>query len=480
MPRRTPPTATPAPRLRRPVALAVALAVVGGAVAAAAAVFVPGSASQVASAGPESRPAAASPLVETARRTRRRPPGRPELPRVTIVAVGDITLGSTPSLPSGGPGPLLAGVRSELDADVVLGNLETSLTSATGSKCPAREPEDGDGAATTATCFAFRAPPEYARGLARAGFDVLNVANNHSRDFGQAGFAQTVEALRAAGIRVAGGTDQIAFRRAGGVRVAVLGFAPNPGFANLLDLPAARALVRTARREADVVVVTFHGGAEGAEATRVRPGSETFLGMSRGDVVAFAHAVVDAGADLVVGHGPHVLRGMEWYRGRLIAYSLGNFSGYETLNTAGSSGVSAILSVTLREDGTFLEGRVVPIRLVGAGVPIVDRSRLGLRAIRTLSRLDFRRRAVSLERRGLIPGRPPVKLSRRVVRKVQARLAEIGYYEGRRDGRYGLEVEAAVYAFQRDAGVAPSGVYGPETRAALAAALAALEQEAET
>ena len=120
-----------------------------------------------------------------------------------------------------------------------------------------------------------------------------------------------------------------------GTRVAVLGFAPYPWAQSLLDLPAAQALVRKADTWADLVVVTMHAGAEGADHEHVDPGTERFLGESRGNVVAFAHAVVRAGADLVVGSGPHVLRGMEWYRGRLIAYSLGNFVGYGTLNTSG-------------------------------------------------------------------------------------------------------------------------------------------------
>ena len=79
----------------------------------------------------------------------------------------------------------------------------------------------------------------------------------------------------------------------------------------------------------------MHAGAEGSDRAHVEPGPETYLGEPRGDSVAFTHAVVDAGADLVVGSGPHVLRGLEWYRGRLIAYSLGNASGYRTLSTAG-------------------------------------------------------------------------------------------------------------------------------------------------
>ena len=111
------------------------------------------------------------------------------------------------------------------------------------------------------------------------------------------------------------------------------------------------------------MVVTFHGGAEGADKQHVKPGTEMFLGENRGNLMKFSHAVVDAGADLVVGHGPHVLRGMEWRKGRLIAYSLGNFAGHGSLNWDGVLGVSALLRVTLRGDGAWVQGKIVPVRI---------------------------------------------------------------------------------------------------------------------
>ena len=125
--------------------------------------------------------------------------------------------------------------------------------------------------------------------------------------------------------------------------------------------------MKKAAANADVVIVTMHAGAEGADRTHVPPGTETYLGENRGNVVAFSHAVVDSGADVVIGHGPHVLRGMEWYKGRLIAYSLGNFAGYKVFALGGPLSLSGILRVTLRGDGGFDSGTLVPTRLVGAG-----------------------------------------------------------------------------------------------------------------
>lgn len=311
---------------------------------------------------------------------------------VTISATGDIVMGSTPNLPPDGGASFFSGVQGDLAADVVIGNLEGTLSTVGGSKC---------GPAST-SCFAFQTPPSYVRWLQRAGFTVLNLANNHAYDFGPGGQRQTIAALRGAGLRFTGRPGQVTVQDAGGVRVAVVGFAPYPWAASLTDIPAARALVRRAAAAADVVVVVMHAGAEGADRQHVRRGTETFLGENRGDPVRFAHAVVDAGADLVVGSGPHVLRGMEWYNDRLIAYSLGNFAGYKVFSLGGPLSVSGILRVTLRSDGTFETGRLVPTRLVGEGVPALDPTEAAHGIVRTLSRQDFGARGVRVSRDGVL------------------------------------------------------------------------------
>jgi poly-gamma-glutamate capsule biosynthesis protein CapA/YwtB (metallophosphatase superfamily) len=359
-----------------------ALAVVGFAAGAAAAAVLSDGRST------ESLPPTLPPFV-----TDLTPESAPPLlppPTLRIAAVGDITLGRTPSLPDGGPSVLFRSVAPQLKGDIVLGNLETTLATGGYPKC----------AAGTPNCFSFRAPPDYARGLRRAGFTILNLANNHAYDFGASAQAETVKALDRAGIRHTGRPGEIAVLRAGRIRVAVLGFAPYDWAQSLLDLDAARRLVRRAAARADLVVVTMHAGAEGADRAHVRPGPESYLGEQRGNVVAFAHAVVAAGADVVIGHGPHVLRGLEWYRGRLIAYSLGNFSSHHTLSVDGVLGVSAILQLTLRRDGAFVNGRVVPVRLVGAGTPTIDRRRAAWAVMGDLSRTDFGARAVRISKNG--------------------------------------------------------------------------------
>jgi poly-gamma-glutamate capsule biosynthesis protein CapA/YwtB (metallophosphatase superfamily) len=319
---------------------------------------------------------------------------------VTLAAVGDVTMGSTPVLPPDGGAGLFAAVRPYLQGDIVLGNLEQALTDGGTSKCRRR----------SRRCYAFRTPPSYADNLGRAGFTIMNLANNHSYDFGEAGQADTVRALERVGIRHTGRPGEIANLRVGDARVAVLGFAPYPVAPDLRDIPAAEGLVRRADRTADLVIVTMHAGAEGRDRMHVAPGDELHLGESRGNTVAFAHAVVDAGADLVIGHGPHVLRGMEWYRGRLIAYSLANFSGYRNFSLLSPQDTTAILRATIRADGTWIRGRLVPVRLADPGTPVPDPAKAAHGIVRALSREDFGRRAARITVNGEIlrpgPARP--------------------------------------------------------------------------
>ncbi len=319
------------------------------------------------------------------------PPPPPDRHTVSIAAVGDTMLGSTPELPPS-PGTYLDALHADLRADVVFGNLEGTLTDATSGKCAPKAKH----------CFAFRAPPGFASDLREAGFTVMNNANNHSYDFGPDGQADTVRALHAAGIAQTGLPGEITVVRAGGLRVAMLGFAPYSATASLLDLPAARALIAGADAMADVVVVAIHAGAEGTDAQHVTGAEETYVGEDRGNPEAFAHMAVDAGADLVLGSGPHVLRGMEMYRRRLIAYSLGNFAGYHNFGLDGALADSAVLHVRLSATGAFRSGRISSVRLVDAGMPVPDPAGTGATLIAELSRDDLGARAIRVTPTGRI------------------------------------------------------------------------------
>ena len=293
----------------------------------------------------------------------------------TFVGGGDIAL--TGDADAG----VFARIRPFLrHGDLVVGNLEGTLATGGAPKCTS-------GGASG--CFTFRGSPAWAATLRHAGFSVLNVANNHALDFGAEAQHETLSALRRARILSQGLPDQIAYVRAGAIKIALIGCAPYPWAQSLLDIRSTARLVRRASRRARVVLVYMHAGAEGTGAEHVRNVDETYLGEPRGNARAFAHAMIAAGADLVFGSGPHVLRGIEWYRGRVIAYSLGNLAGTHTLSTAGSLADSALLRLTLDANGEFVAGSIVPLRLAGDGTPLFDPSRESIGRIRTLSWQDF-------------------------------------------------------------------------------------------
>lgn len=305
---------------------------------------------------------------------------------IRVAAVGDVMMGTTfpePILPPGDGATLFLSVAPLLAGnDVVLGNLEGPLTDAVKSPKCGKPRRDGR------PCFAFRTPPRYAARLAEAGFNAMNVANNHSLDFGMEGLDNTLAALDNAGIRPVGG-ERVAVFDVRGRSVAVAGFSyslrtryVHP----LRDIEEARKIVAELKEKYDLVVVSFHGGAEGAPAMRVADADEEFLGEDRGNVVRFARAVVDAGAALVLGHGPHVPRAIEVYRGKLIAYSLGNFAVYSMFNIKGPSGLGYALQAELDpETGNILRFRTASVALRHPGVPEPDASGKAEALLRKLS-----------------------------------------------------------------------------------------------
>ncbi|MBI1945753.1 MAG: CapA family protein [Deltaproteobacteria bacterium] len=304
-----------------------------------------------------------------------------------IAAVGDLHLGRGNARPRAVVPPndgrgFLDDVAPVLRAaDLAFGNLETSLhDQGESDKC--------EHSGLPEQCHTFRAPTSFAPTLAAAGFDVLSVENNHATDFGTRGMLTTTAALHDAGIAPAG-AGHVAELSVGGVQVAVVAFAPYQGALDVRDLELARRAVAWLARTHDVVVVSFHAGAEGPEARHLPKAPEELYGEPRGDVYAFAHAVVDAGADLVLGHGPHVLRAMERYRGRLIAYSLGNFSSYKTFDVRGPGGESVILEAELAADGALVAARLLPLRLGKDGRPALDDTLAAVSSVRALSQEDL-------------------------------------------------------------------------------------------
>jgi hypothetical protein len=373
---------------RRRMAAGVVIAVLAVA-AAVAIVRVTGSSSEATAQAPGQAPPPGTGTGTTPAPAPTPAPTARNAKPVRVTAVGDIVMGSLPyGLPPDGGRSFFSGVDQYLVGDVVLGNLEGTLATGGASKCGGGSPN----------CFAFRTPPSYARWLKGAGFTVMNLANNHAYDYGASAERETVAALNRVGLLNTGRPGTQATQTVGGQRVAVLGFAPYKWADSLTDIARAKRRVREAAANAEIVVVTFHGGAEGSDRTHVPSGTETFLGENRGDLRRFTHAVVDAGADFVVGSGPHVLRGMEVYRGRLIAYSMGNFGGYKVFGLGGVLSTSGVLQVTLSPDGRFRSGRFRPTQLVGSGTPATGG--YGISQVQSLSRQDFGARAARIDAGG--------------------------------------------------------------------------------
>ncbi len=304
-------------------------------------------------------------------------------PFLRLRAGGDVMLGTTVpagKLPPEDGATLLAGVEALLrDADLTFVNLEGPLCdSGESTKCR----KGGN-------CFAFRTPTHYVKYLVQAGVDLASTANNHSGDFGEACRRETEATLDAQGIVWSGPRGTVGKLDYKGKKLALVAFHTAGACNDVNDLKTAAKLVREAKQWAQVVIVSFHGGAEGARATRVKDGVERFLGENRGDLKTFARGVIDAGADLVLGHGPHVLRGLEVYKERLIAYSLGNFATYGRFDLSGPLGLSVLLEVSLAEDGRFLGGRLFSTKQVGQGVPVEDEAQKGAKLLRELTRADF-------------------------------------------------------------------------------------------
>jgi hypothetical protein len=337
------------------------------------------------------RPAARTPAKRAAKVRR----------SITIEWVGDIAFGESYGLPPGGLTAALAPMRRYLEnADLTMGNLEGTLSTGGTSKCASLGGSE---------CFAYEAPPAYAGQLRGLGVDLVNQANNHALDFGASAQRETLDSLAAAHVAVDGLPGRITRLTIRGIRVAVVGFAPYAWANSLVDIPAAQALVRRAKREASLVVVIIHAGAEGASEDHVPFGTEYAYGENRGDSRAFAHAMIDAGASIVLGSGPHVIRGIQRYRGHMIAYSLGDFACWNNLALGGILSESAILRVSLSPTGVVLAGRWIPVALVGKGLPRYDPTGASARLVEQLSIDDFGSERYRIHSNGVID---PASLTR--------------------------------------------------------------------
>ncbi len=318
---------------------------------------------------------------------------------VSIIGVGDIMMGTNyPDegyLPPNNGRGLWAEVNPILkDADVTFGNLEGVVLNKGGEAKYCKNPK---------LCYIFRSPERLMSNLIDAGFDVMSTANNHAGDFGDTGRKNTMKVLDTLGIYHAGllQSPYVTFMLEG-MKYGFAAFAPNSGTVSIHDYANARSIIQHLDSISDIVIVSFHGGAEGSQYQTVTRKQELFHGENRGNVYEFAHMAVDAGADIIFGHGPHVTRAVEVYKNRFIAYSLGNFCTYARFNLKGDNGIAPIIKVFTNSQGEFLYGDIIPIIQLGSGGPSIDGQKRVINKIRELTKKDFPEVPVKIDESGRI------------------------------------------------------------------------------
>ncbi|MDN5213969.1 CapA family protein [Fulvivirgaceae bacterium BMA12] len=318
---------------------------------------------------------------------------------LSIIGVGDIMLGTNfpkpDYLPPDSGRFLLSEAQPFLrDADVTFGNLEGVILDDGGTPKHCKNPD---------LCYLFRSPKYMVGHLKEAGFDVVSTANNHAGDFGDIGRMSTMKVLDSVYIRHAGlQTKPYDTFMIDGMKYGFVAFAPNSGTMSIHDHEAAKKIVTHLDSISDVVIVSFHGGAEGKKYEHVTRETETFYGENRGNVYQFSHDMIDAGADVIFGHGPHVVRAIEVYNDRFICYSLGNFCTYARFNLKGPNSLAPIVKVFTKADGQFLYAKIFPFLQISPGGPQIDESKSVIQKLRELMTLDFPENRVSLDEQGYI------------------------------------------------------------------------------
>ncbi len=318
---------------------------------------------------------------------------------VSIIGVGDIMMGT--NFPSEKYLPPENGIRlwrevTDIlnDADLTFGNLEGVVLDSGGTQKKCNNPD---------LCYLFRTPEKFISTLVDAGFDVVSMANNHAGDFGQEGRENTVKVLDSLGINHAGLIERpYCLITIDGMKYGFAAFSPNTGTLSINDHEEAKKLVTYLDSISDIVIVSFHGGAEGSKYQHVLRETEFFYGENRGNIYEFAHDLINSGADIIFGHGPHVTRAIEVYQNKFIAYSLGNFCTYARFNLKGANGLAPIIKVYTDHRGKFLWGQIIPIFQEGEGGPKIDQQKRVIKTLQELTSTDFPEVEISINDDGLI------------------------------------------------------------------------------
>ncbi len=314
---------------------------------------------------------------------------------LSFAVVGDIMMGSTypvKKFAANDGADLFRDCDSLLrSVDLACGNLEGVLA----DKGTARKPLGAPGS------FSFLMPTRYVNHLVKAGFDFVGVANNHAFDFSEPGVKSTMAVLDSAGIAYAGNPHAHGMvREVRGTRVGFCAFGHSRGTLLHTDAKLVHSIIDSLKREADIVVVCFHGGAEGTDARHLPDQTEYAWGENRGHLRKFAHDCIDWGADLVYGHGPHVPRAMEVYKGHFIAYSMGNFA-TTGMSTRAQTGYAPLAVLRLSSTtGELIDGQLYGFIQQGTSGPRTDHRGVVINDIRTLTAQDFKNNELNIDEKG--------------------------------------------------------------------------------
>tara|TARA_Y100000766_G_scaffold60511_1_gene49799 strand:- start:13906 stop:14958 length:1053 start_codon:yes stop_codon:yes gene_type:complete len=320
-----------------------------------------------------------------------------------LIAVGDMMIGTNfPSekyLPQDNGEKIFENVKSFIkNADIAFGNLEGTILSGEGEvkKC-----------SDIKKCYAFKSPDSYVDIYKDTGFDILSLANNHINDFGEIGRKNTEYLLRKNNIHYSGTTETpySTFYK-NNTKFGFVSFSPNKGTIQINNYNEARRIIKLLKETCDIVIVSFHGGGEGIAYSRVTREREYFLGEDRGNPYEFSRMAIDAGADIVLGHGPHVLRAVDLYKDKFIAYSLGNFATYARFNLNGIRGLSPLVEIEIDNDGKFLGGKIISAKQIGLGIPVIDKTHEAAKEIARLTKIDFPESKLEIDFEGNISINP--------------------------------------------------------------------------
>ena len=305
---------------------------------------------------------------------------------ISVIGVGDVMLGTSfpdsSNLPTK-PWNLLSHVDDIISsADLAVANLEGCMIDVGGEPKECWE--------TAERCFIFRMPESYVQYILDAGFDAINLANNHVRDMGYQAYRRTMAVCDSVGLHHAGIYDAPStLIERNGITFGFAGFSPHWATSRMQHDENVQKVVSELDKTCDIVVVMFHGGGEGKAYDRTPRENENYNGEIRGDVYHFSHTAIDAGADIVFGSGPHVTRAVELYKNRFIAYSLGNFCTYKRFNLEGSRGVAPIMKVFTDKAGNFLSAEAIPIEQHYPGYPAPDPLKRAVKELQELTHKDF-------------------------------------------------------------------------------------------